>query len=631
MPRRKKRVAKNATIGVATVAKTAFENGGSPCAARRQIPAEVLIALALALGTFLIYLRASGNDFVYFDDEMYITENPHVQAGLTLRSVHWAATTFFAANWHPLTWMSHQLDCELFGMSPAASHLVSAAFHSCNAALLFAFLVSATKQRWPSAVCAALFVWHPLRVESVAWAAERKDVLSAFFFLLTLLAYLGYARRGGYWRYGLVMMWVALGLAAKPMLVTTPGLLLLLDYWPLKRFQHADARGKRRLLFEKIPLLVLSAASSIVTFIAQRRGGAVLSSMQGRFSLGNRIGNAAISCVLYVDKTFRPTNLAVFYPFPPHRSPWAIAGAVVLLAAITLLAVLQRRRGPYILVGWFWFLIALMPVIGLIQVGGQAMADRYTYLPSIGLVMAICWVGADIFRRYPASRGFLIFAAVASPLVLAGVTFRQIGYWRDGVALFTHTTAVTHNNWVAESGLGIALGREGRLDEAEAHFRQALRIKPGYDYLQKKLDTVGTVRSRLAAPEAQFAQAVRNDPSNKILQYDWANLLLRGGQFTEAINHYRIYLNSSPDDPQAHNNLGIAFARSGDFLDARSEFERAVAIAPNYADAECGLAMILANLEMFEEAIPHFQKALELQPDMERARRGLAECQERLG
>jgi Flp pilus assembly protein TadD len=627
MPHRKKRpVQKGPQTGAAATLASGRQLAND-AAVGRIAATDAAIAIALAVLTLALYLRVSQNNFVYYDDPSYVSENFHVQAGLTPRSLYWDFTTLDVGFWQPVTWISFQLDCAVFGMSPAAIHLDNACLHVANSVLLFAFLLVATGQRWSSAACAALFAWHPLRVESVAWISERKDVLCAFFFLLALLAYLAYVRRGGLLGYALVVLLFTIGLMAKSMIVSLPVLLLLLDLWPLARFAHADIGGVRRLLLEKVPLLLIAGAACPITYIAEH-GGVGHSGVQSLWTVptGDRIPNAIICYVRYLGKIFWPSDLAIPYLYSSSWRALRVAGALIFLAFVTWGCAVQFRRRPYLLVGWLWFLIALLPVSGFVQVALQAMADRYTYLPGIGLALAVCWAGAEIVQQY-ACRRFMVFATGAVLLVLAALTFRQIGYWRDSVTLFAHAAAVTHDNWIAESALGSAFMRQGRFDDAEAHFREALRIRPGTDYLEKELDRVALLRNQLSAPEAQFAQAVRNDPGNKSLQYGWANLLLHVGQFPEAIEHYRLYLKVAPDDPSAHNDLGIALAQSGDLLDGRDEFERALALAPNYANAECGLGVVLLKLERFEEAIAHFQRALALRPDMESAKRGLEKCE----
>jgi tetratricopeptide (TPR) repeat protein len=432
----------------------------------RRLP--LLLGAALALLTLAAYLPALHNGFVNLDDGFYVTGNPQVQKGITRASAAWALTANVANNWHPLTLLSHQLDCQLFGLDPAGHHATSLLLHLANTLLLFAVLRGMTGALWRSAAVAALFAVHPAHVESVAWVAERKDVLSALFWILAMAAWTGYARRPSPGRYLLAALMMILGLMAKPMVVTLPFALLLLDVWPLER----HGLGWRRLIAEKLPLLALSAAASLVTLRYQRTSLAPLDLVP--WSL--RLANAAVSYAAYLGKLLLPRNLAVFYPIPLAIPAWQVAAATVLLAALTALAVWKARRAPWLLVGWLWFLGTLVPVIGLVQVGRQAMADRYTYIPSIGLFVAIVWGIAALARE---RRAILSMAAAAAILALAAGTWMQAGYWRDSVALYRHALAVTRGNYVAHVGLAKALTAKRDWTGAAEQYRAALALRPG--------------------------------------------------------------------------------------------------------------------------------------------------------
>ncbi|MGD0253772.1 MAG: tetratricopeptide repeat protein, partial [Verrucomicrobiota bacterium] len=457
-----------------------------------------LIGLLLALVTLLVYLPVCRYNFVNYDDGDYVTENQVVQNGLTWAGVEWAFTTWHAGNWHPLTWLSHMLDCELFGLNPGAHHLVNVLFHAANVVLLFALLLRMTNSLWPGAFVAALFAWHPLHVESVAWISERKDVLSTFFALLTLLAYVRHAKSVACdeWQmtgtaettgtpnlsrfarhpslfYWLALIFFTLGLMSKPMLVTLPFVMLLLDLWPLKRVTSDkwQVAGVLRLALEKWPFFLLTAISCVVTFFAQRGGDAVVS--LAKVSLRYRLENAPVAAVRYLLKMIRPADLAVIYPMPDKIPALAVAAAVTALILISAVAWLVRRRSPYLLVGWLWFLGTLVPVIGLVQVGGAALADRYTYLPSIGLFIAAAFGLRDLADRF---RFLKIPVAVAASLMLAGclmLTENQLRCWRDSQTLFAHAVAVTKDNDIAHINLGVALEQQGKLDEALAEYREA--------------------------------------------------------------------------------------------------------------------------------------------------------------
>ncbi|MGA3267810.1 MAG: hypothetical protein ABSE16_13415, partial [Verrucomicrobiota bacterium] len=451
-----------------------------------------LIGLLLALFTLLVYLPAGHDSFLVYDDNDYVTDNQAVQDGLTWGGVKWAFTTGHAGNWHPITWLSHMLDCQLFGLNPGPQHLVNVLFHTANTVLLFVLLLRLTQALWPAALVAALFAWHPLHVESVAWIAERKDVLSTFFGLLAVLAYaqaVGAEPRPAAEKTGaaaadvprfthhasrfhcLALLCFALGLMSKPMLVTLPFVLLLLDYWPLRRL---NASTLQRLAAEKIPYFLLAAISSVVTFLVQRQSEAVIS--LARVSLRYRLENAPVAVGRYLLKLFWPADLAAFYPLADKISPLAVLAAIAVLAVVTVVAWRARRRAPYVLVGWLWFLGTLVPVIGLVQVGGAAMADRYSYIPSIGVFLAVAFGVRAAAQRWQIPR----FAVPAAAMViLAGclvATAHQLRFWRDSDTLFRHALAVTTNNDVAHVNLGVTLDQEGRYEEALAEYYAAARL-----------------------------------------------------------------------------------------------------------------------------------------------------------
>src|SRR5258705_1606495 len=433
---------------------------------------DLLILLGLAVVTFALYAQVIGHQFITLDDPTYIQENPMVNRGVTLAGLAWAFTTFHAANWHPLTWISHMIDCQLFGMNAGHQLLVNALIHVANTLLVFWFLLRTTHARWPSALVAALFALHPLHVESVAWASERKDTLSTFFGLLSLIAYVRYAEAPSIRRYAWVAIMLALGLLAKPMLVTWPFVMLLLDYWPLQRFRKSEVRSQksvvRGLVIEKIPLLVLVAASAGITSVAQSHLGAVRTFTE--FPIAPRLSNALVSYAKYLLLAFWPNDLAVNYPFQKAGVPaWQIIGAALLLIGITAFCFFQRKIRPYLIVGWLWFLGTLVPVIGLVQVGGQTMADRYFYIPSIGLFIAIVFGLANIAERRRVAPWLTAAIANVVILVLATLTNAQIHRWSDSFTLFKHALAVTPPNAAIENVLGFALHRSGQLDEPAAH------------------------------------------------------------------------------------------------------------------------------------------------------------------
>jgi len=542
---------------------------------------DIGICVCLAVATVAVYWPVGGYGFTNFDDPGYVSENPHVLAGLTWEGVRWAFTNAQEANWHPLTWLSHMLDCQLFGPSAGRHHLVNVGLHALSILLLFLVLARMTGRRWPSAMVAALFALHPLHVESVAWISERKDVLSALFWMLTMGAYVLYAERPSVIRYLPVFVFLALGLMAKPMLVTLPFVLLLLDFWPLGRLPQTAAwkAAALRLVAEKIPLLLLVAASSVVTYVVQQKGGAVMSTDLCPFD--QRVPNAPVAYVAYLAKTVWPAGLAVFYPYDFHLPAWQAAFSAVGLVVVMLLALALLRRRPYVAVGWFWYLGTLVPVIGLVQAGNQAMADRYTYVPLVGIFVAAVWFVADWTAWWRHRMKALVPAAAAALIGFAAVTFNQVGYWSDSETLFRHALAVTVDNEVAHGNLGNALAEKGETDEAIREFREVLRVNPNSEMAHNNL----------------------------------GNALAKRGQMDEAIREFRTALNLKPEFAYAHNNLGLALAVRGQQDEAIREFRTALNLQPGYAAAHKNLGLALAARGQTGEAIRHYQEALRLQPD----------------
>src|SRR5437879_1016257 len=546
------------------------------------------ILLGLAVMTFGIYAQVIGHQFITLDDPTYIQENPLVNRGVTLAGLTWAFTTFHATNWHPLTWISHMIDCQLFGTNAGRHLLVNALIHVANTLLVFWCLLRITHARWPSALVAALFALHPLHVESVAWAAERKDTLSTFFGLLSLIAYARYAEARSNSRYAWTAITLALGLLAKPMLVTWPFVMLLLDYWPLRRFDLTSRKDVATklwpLLREKLPLFATVAASAVVTTLAQSHGGTVRTFQE--FPIALRVVNAVVSYAKYLLLTFWPNDLAVYYPYTTAGTPaWQIICAAFLLIGITALCFFQRKSRPYLVVGWLWFLGTLVPVIGIVQVGGQTMADRYFYIPSIGLFIVIAFGLADFARSWRVAPSVRTGIAVAVLLILATLTNAQIHRWSDSFTLFKHTLAVTPPNLIIENNLGSALSRSGLHDEAGAHFEKALQIIPAhYDsLLYDTLLNMGITR---------FYQ----------------------NRLPEAIEYCQSALRVRPDAPKAHDVLGMALAMQGHGEAALDEIRHAAELAPNDADIQKDLGVTLARLGRIPESIDHFHEALRLNP-----------------
>ncbi len=592
---------------------------------------DLAVCLLLVLCTAAVYAQTFRHPFIPYDDNEYVYENPHVLRGLTWEGVGWALTSLRASNWHPLTWLSHMLDCELFGLRPGYHHLVNVLLHILNSLLLYLALRRMTGAVWRSAAVAALFALHPLHVESVAWVAERKDLLCALFFMITLHAYAWYAARPCRARYGLVFGSLALGLAAKPMLVTVPFVLLLLDYWPLERLRAAEDAGpagageiprrgpeKRgaglpRLLVEKTPLFALAAFSCIITFIAQQRGGATASTHV--VPLGVRTANALVSYAAYAGKMLWPRGLAVFYPYRASVSTAEWAGAALLLAGVTWLVIRAGRRRGYLAVGWFWYLGMLVPVIGLVQVGRQSMADRYTYLPLIGLFLMGAWGAADLAARRRRGRAVLAVAAAAALLACMAGTRARVRDWRNGVTLFEQALRVTKDNALAHNNLGLALEEGGRTEEAIRHYREALRIDPAMDNAHGNLGNALIEQGRREEGIREYEQALRINPGSVRAHNNLGNALMAEGKTGEAIRHYREALRIDPDQAAAHSNLGNALMAEGKGDQAIRQYREALRIDPADFRAHNNLGLALARQGRGDEGAARIREALRLEPD----------------
>ena len=475
--------------------------------------------------------QVATHDFIYYDDDWYVTDNRHVQAGITMPNVVWAFTTTSAWNWHPLTWLSHMLDVSLFGLHPGGHHLISLLLHTGNVLLLFFFLDRTTRAPWRSGFVAALFAIHPLHVESVAWVAERKDVLSTFFGMVSLLAYARYAEAPSAPKYLAVLSTYALSLMAKPMLVTLPFVFLLLDYWPLDRIPRQPgpghlAKGLLKTIPEKLPFLALAAASSAVTYLAQ--GGMVRS--LDHFPIRVRLENAAVSYVQYMIDTIWPSGLVIFYPHPGAAiSRWAAAASALVLVALSTLAVRFSPKRRYLPVGWLWYLGTLVPVIGFVQVGSQARADRYSYFPLIGLFILITWALSEMAKGRPQRKSLLAASACVVLGVLMVLSFAQVSRWKDNTTLFEYTLKIMPDNYLAHHNLGLALSKQGRLEEAIAHYNRALAIKPNFDYAHNSLGAALAESGRVDEAIAQFSEAIEFSPTFEPAEYNLGNALTGQG------------------------------------------------------------------------------------------------------
>ncbi|HIJ66638.1 MAG TPA: tetratricopeptide repeat protein [Candidatus Hydrogenedentes bacterium] len=599
--------------------------------------AEYALGLGLVAAVLLVFCQALWCEFIAFDDAFYVTDNVHVVRGLTWRGMVWAfTTTDHGCNWHPATSLSHMVDCALFGLNPAGHHAVGLGLHAGNTLLLFVILRRITGCRWRSALVAVVFGLHPLRVESVVWASERKDVLSGLFWMLSLLAYLRYVGSPSRIRYGVVCVVFVLGLMAKPMLVSLPFVLLLLDYWPLGRLLGAEGgprelwRQGRRLVWEKTPLFVLAGASCVVTLIVQRTGGAMRSVES--IGLPWRLANAIVAYVAYIGKTFWPTGLAVFYPHPGSGLPvWQIVGAAGVLVGVTAFVVFGWRRRKYLVTGWLWYVGTLFPVIGIVQVGSQAMADRYTYLPQIGLLIMAVWAGTEWAGERPYRRAVAWCLAGVYVLGLSLLTWFQVGYWRNSEALFEHALAVTSDNAVAHNCLGIALCEAGRDEEGIGHYQEALRIRPGYSEALGNLGAAFLQEGRLGDAVPLLTRAVDMDSRFVKARHNLGVALLSLGRIEEAVGQLTMVVAAKPDDAEAHNNLGAALGQRGDTRGAIAAYERAVALEPEFVAAYVNLGKALAKHGAFDEAVARYVEALRLEPNRADAHFGLGVTLERKG
>ena len=595
--------------------------------ADRTVPILVTL-VALVVFNLFVYWGVQRFEFVNWDDPTYLTENSNVRAGLSLANVRWALTTNHSPYWHPLTWLSHMTDVTLFGMDAGPHHVTSLIIHIASTLLLFVVLRRMTREEGPSAFVAAMFAVHPLHVESVAWLAERKDVLSTFFLLATIWFYVRYTERQRIGRYLGVIAAYTLALMSKPMVVTLPLALLLLDVWPLRRLggpsrgpegprDSADRRaGLRACLVEKLPLLAMALVTSVATFIVQRQVGAVAG--LAVLPLPLRIKNALIGYVAYLGATLWPVHLAAFYPLR-DIAPWEVIAASAVLVLLTALALRLRRTQPFVIVGWLWYVITVAPVIGLMQAGEQARADRFMYVPIVGLLVIAAWGGRALFRRAAVpSRAAAVAAAVL--VAAAAVTARaQAMTWSDSVTLWTHAASVTDRNYIAYENLAQAQRERGRLQEAEGNYRRALALapahSPGYEaIIHNSLGMVLDREGKADDARQHFAEAVRLSPAFAEGQINLANALASGGAFGEAITHYQAAIQLKPGYTEPRVGLGAALLREGKAADAIPQYREALRLDPTLAEAHNGLGGALALEGKSEEAMTEYREALRLKP-----------------
>ncbi len=664
-----------------------------------------LLCTLLVLLVISVYWQVGRFEFLDWDDTIYITENSAIQSGVTYSGIKWAFSTFHATNWHPITWLSHMLDVQLFGMDAGWHHLSSVLLHIFNTLLLFLVLTRMTGLIGRSGFVAALFALHPLHVESVAWVAERKDLLSTFFWMLTVYIYAFYIQRPELKRYLLVAVCFAIGLMAKPMLVTLPLILLLLDYWPLKRFpirypvdSNAVVLGRQSsiayLILEKVPLLMLSMASSVITFIAQDRGGAVTSindsvahgsvdAVAIGFGWGERISNALLSYTSYLGKTFYPIDLSFFYPFRSDVQSGLLIQSALLILSISLVAVWLIRHKPYIFIGWFWFIGMLVPVSGVVLVGWQSMADRYTYLPLVGIFIIIAWGLPDLLKRWPGCNKILASAAIFSIFACAVLSYIQVGYWRNNLSLYRHAVEATPESAFVHFKLGTTLAEKGAYEAAAVQLEEALRIQPfdlrarfnlglvllrskqfkkaikhfteilnrypSYTAAERQIDIARSMlrqQQMIAAvndsPEIYMQRGMRLEQQGRvqdailvyqqILQYKpeyikahqkLGFLFYRSGRVDEAIMHYKTLRRLQPDSAIVYYNLGLALADKNQLDEAIEQYQHALRIQPDWAEIYNNLGVALFRKGMADQAINNFKKALQIRPDYIQAKNNL--------
>lgn len=600
-----------------------------------------IFCLGASLIIWAIYGQVLDHSFINFDDTLYITHNQNVQSGLNATNLFWALTTSHASNWHPVTWISHMLDCQLFGLQAGLHHLVNVLFHLGSTILLFVFFNTSTKKFWASAFISLLFAVHPLHVESVAWAAERKDVLSTFWMMLVLVTYTSYTRKPGGKKYLGVLLFFSLGLLSKPMLVTLPFLLLLLDYWPLGRLEIApisrryccfctppeqlpkiiNKRNIQHLIVEKIPLFLLAGLSSIITLIVQQQSGAVKSLQMMPLLL--RLENATVTYIIYLLKMIWPVNLAIIYPFPNSIPFIYVLGALIILSTITVLVFSRRKTEPFLLVGWLWYLGTLVPVIGLIQVGVQAMADRYTYTPLVGIFVMIAFY-AD--HRYTKTKPLLLTALVVL-VCSAIVSWNQTAYWQNSRTIFRHALAVSDNNYTAHNYLALALTEQGEIVEAEKQYHEALNIAPDYLEALVNMGVLLAKQGRRDEAKNYLAKALTLENHNPKILNNLGNIAKSGGELEKSIRYYRRALQENPDYEEALFNLANSLEKQHKYPESITLYNRAINLNPKFVAAYNGLGVVWAKSGDMDQAARYFKMAITVKPGYKHAMSNLRKVQ----
>lgn len=580
---------------------------------------EFLIIIFIVISSLSVYWQVKDHEFVDYDDYMYVTRNHHVQAGFTRENLLWAFTTVSGSNWHPITWLSYMLDYKIYGLNPKGYLLTNLLFHIANSLFLFLILKRITGALWQSAFVSSLFALHPLHVESVAWVAERKDVLSAFFWMLTMWTYIRYVERPEVKRYLLILLAFALGLMSKPMLVTLPFVLFLLDYWPLNRLKFAGLKNIKslskevKLIREKIPFFILAVASSVITYLAQHKGGAV-SSFE-LIPLWVRIGNSFVAYVSYIWKTIWPRGLAVFYPHPGNSLLiWQGVGASLIILCLFLLAIFALQTKPYISFGLFWYLGTLVPVIGLVQIGAQSMADRYMYIPLIGLSVIIAWGVPDLMAKWRYRRIGLSISAGGLISAFLICTYFQVQHWRNSITLFERAVKSTSSNYVAHNRLGVALSNQGKIQEALYHYSKAIQIKPNYATAHYDMAIDLASLGRLSEAVKHFKETIRFNPNHRAAYNNLGIIMARQGDYSHAIAYFSKALQINPYSPDIHNNLGLAFAKHGKLDDAIKHYLKALRLKRDFPEAQSNLKKILIQKGQTEKEITQILKTWGMNP-----------------
>lgn len=579
---------------------------------------SLLICLTLTIVTLAVFWQVHKFDFVSLDDPLYVTCNSNIQTGFTLKAIKWSITTGYGNFWHPITWLSYILDWQLYGLNAGGYHLTNLVIHILNILLLFIIFKRMTGAIWQSAFVSALFALHPLHVESVAWISSRKDVLSTFFWMLTIYAYTHYVKKPGAGKYLIMITTFSLGLMTKPMLVTLPFVLLLLDYWPLERIEHFEKSVMRRLFVEKIPFFVLSAFFSLITFIAQKGGGALYTVSD--LSLKLRIINALISYLKYIEKMFWPEGLAFFYPYNISILYAAISAA--LLAGVTIFVFLLGKQHKYLVTGWFWYVGTLVPVIGLIQIGSHSIADRYSYVTLTGLFIILAWGSTDLLKkiRYGtiALTGFSLIALSA----LGVFGYRQVGFWEDGLTICKHTLKVTKNNYKIYFLTAETLLFLGDTEGAFFHYIKALQIYPDYTDALNGLGYIYFKTGQNSKAVECYQKAIQVNPKASDSHANLATAFANDGRFEEAIEQYKIAMQDI-NTPEIHIGLGVTLQHTERFEEAKIEYEKALAAEPGNVDVHNNLGIVLSSLCRFDEAIQHFSRAIQLDANCTAARNNL--------